>query len=106
MTYELSNVTHVGRVLSHTPVQQYFVYDHGLDSASDEFGSEENMTELLARARAQSGDYFDTLATELDKIAQSLALAQAPEAPEIERLVHELLYVGRNFKLVKSTPHD
>ncbi len=96
-------------VLSHFPGWQPLVRDtdsSGLAADepqpdNDAFGSSADISELLSRARALSGDYFETLATELDKIAQGLAVAQAPEAPELERMVSELLYIGRNFKLTK-----
>src|SRR3712207_4297428 len=62
-------------------------------SAADDFLTDH----LLAQARARCGDYVATLATELDKIAQSLALAHAPEAPALERLVQELLYIDKTY---------
>ena len=58
--------------------------------------------ELLMRARISSGDYFITLATELDRLAQGLAAADAPEAPALERIVPELLYLDSHYVIRKN----
>ena len=100
-TYQLTNLE---SVLSHFSDWQPLVRD-GVDTRptapDDDFGSSDDISDLLSRARAQSGDYFMTLATELDKLAQGLATADAPEAPELERLISELLYIDKNYKLTK-----
>lgn len=57
--------------------------------------------EMLRKARIRSGDYLMTLATELERAAQSLADVKAPEAPELERIVSELLYLERNYRIVE-----
>lgn len=75
-------------VLSHFPAMNFFVRD------TDE-------TDLLREARIRSGDYLMTLSTELEQIAQNLAAVKAPEAPELEKIVAELLYIERNYKLAK-----
>jgi hypothetical protein len=59
--------------------------------------------DMLREARIRSGDYLMTVATELDQLAQSLAKLKAPEAHELERLVAELLYVERNYTIVKRS---
>lgn len=79
-------------VLGHFPARRYFVRD-GAD------GSDGEGDELKARARIRSGDYFMTLATELDKIAQGIAGVQDSEAAEVERLVTELLYAHKYFDI-------
>lgn len=57
--------------------------------------------EMLRQARIRSGDYLMTLATELERVAQSLTEIKAPEAPELERIVSELLYLDRNYRIVE-----
>ncbi|HSH55311.1 MAG TPA: hypothetical protein VK983_00635 [Candidatus Limnocylindrales bacterium] len=63
---------------------------------------EDDGSELAMVARVRSGDYFMTLATELDKCAQSLAREQGDEAAELERLVSELLLVHKQFEIVRK----
>lgn len=88
-TYAIN--TQSARILPHFPAAQLFVRD---DEHSD--------AELLMQARVRSGDYFMTLASEIDKIAQNLVARGAPEAQELERLVTELLYVNKNFTIHKK----
>lgn len=78
-------------VLSHFPGLQPFVRD-----------TEEN-ADILRQARIRSGDYFMTLATELEQLAESLSAVKAAEAPALERIVAELLYVDRNYMI---TPRE
>lgn len=79
-------------VLGHFPARHYFVRDGA-------YGAED---ELMSRARIRSGDYFMTLATELDKIAQAMAGAQESEAAEVERLVTELLYAHKYYDISRK----
>ena len=87
----------IGTILSHFPLVQPLLRD-GSQGAADS----DDLSELHIRARVSSGDYFATLATELDKLAQGLSAVQAPEAPELERIVSELLYVDRNYHVIKK----
>lgn len=57
---------------------------------------------LDIEARVRSGDYMAALATELDRINQSLRAARPNEHEELERLVAELLYVDRTYTLTKK----
>jgi hypothetical protein len=77
-------------VLSHFPGRRFFVRDIDED------------VEMLLEARIRSGDYVLTLATELDKLAQSLAAGNAPEAVDLERLVSELLVINKKYTLEKK----
>ena len=88
-----------GTVLSHFPTRLTLFRD-GTDDAAAMAADED---ELRAMARVRSGDYFATLATELDKVAQSLSSAAAPEAPDIERVVAELLYLDKHYIIKKKT---
>ncbi len=92
MTYQTHYqlTSSAGTLLSHYDTVQSLVRD------SDE------EAEMLMQARVRSGDYFMTLATELDQVAHSLAERGAPEAHELERLVAELLYVNQNFTVCKK----
>jgi len=84
--YRIDNRT---TVLNHFSISTpYFVHDH-----QDEF-------DLLLHARVRSGDYLETVAPEIDRIAQSPALQQMPESAELERLVRELLKANKSFKVV------
>ncbi len=56
--------------------------------------------DLPLHARIRSGDYLETVATEIDQIAQSPALQQTPESADLERLVRELLKANKTFELV------
>jgi hypothetical protein len=95
-TYQLPRF---GMLLSHFPYAQPLVRDGYEAKASDNAASNDEAEELLIRARVKSGDYFATLATELDKLAQGLSLARAPEAEVIERMVPELLYIDRHYNI-------
>lgn len=90
MTYQLSTI---GSLLSHFPGRLDFVRD-----ATDEDAD----TEMLAKVRVRSGDYFMTVATELDKLAQSIASTNDAEAAQLERLVSELLFIDRNYTIVNK----
>lgn len=81
-------------LLDHYPATQFFVRD--ADDADDADAR------MHMRARVRSGDYLLTLATELDKIAQSLASVKAPEAPELERIVSELISIGQDYTVSKK----
>jgi hypothetical protein len=78
-------------ITAHFPAWQYVVRD-GEDMDND----------MHLHARIRSGDYFLTLATELDRIAQSLAGVKAPEAPELERIVSELMAIGQDYTISKK----
>lgn len=62
---------------------------------------DEEDADMLRRARIRSGDYLATLTTELERVADSLAATQAPEASELERIVSELIYLERNYRIVE-----
>jgi hypothetical protein len=83
-TYHLSTL---GGFLTHFPARQPYVRDADEDA------------DMLRQARLRSGDYLMTLATELEQIAETLQAELAPEAPALERIVTELHYVDRNYKL-------
>jgi hypothetical protein len=60
---------------------------------------------LWLHARVRSGEYFTTVATELDQVIQALASGVGPSAtlPELERLVTELIEVSRSYILVPKS---
>jgi hypothetical protein len=82
-------ITPSNRILNHFWTTPKLVRDEEEDAA------------MLRRARIRSGDYLMTLATELERVAQSLGDVRAPEAPELERIVSELLYLERNYRIVE-----
>lgn len=84
-TYRIKNM---GAILSHFPGLHRFVHDT------------EDDADILRQARIRSGDYLMTLATELEQLAENLSSSKAPEAPALERIVAELIYVERNYKVV------
>lgn len=89
--YKLSNS---GVITSHFPARQFFVKDQ----ASDEM-------HMHLRARVKSGDYFMTIATELERIAQNLERqggAESMEVSELERIVSELLILTKDYTLIKK----
>lgn len=85
----------IGGLLEHFPARSWFVRD------ADDI-DEDIDTEMLWAARAHSGDYFMTLATELDKLAQSMTRGNDQEAAQLERLVSELLYFNQNYSVIKK----
>ena len=87
-------------LVSHFPGVSRLLRDRADGDAASEHEGASEADELLMMARIRSGDYVATLATELDKLAQGLAVAHAPEAPQVERIVHELLYLDRRYRLV------
>lgn len=74
-------------ILGHFPARQLFVHDQ-IDDA-----------DLLLHARIRSGDYFETVATELERIAESLESRQAPELPELERIITELVKANKSYRV-------
>ena len=95
VSYQLPSL---GGLLVHFPQSQPVVLDvaPNISDNTDGLGYEN----LLVRARIRSGDYFVTLATELDKMAQGLNAVRAPETSELERVVSELLYIHDNYRLI------
>ncbi len=55
--------------------------------------------ELQVDAWVASGDYFSTLATTLDRLAQLLPMNSA-EQTEVEQLVDTLLYLDRRYAII------
>jgi len=72
------------------------------------FGDYDEVNEYETRefnvidAMAASGDYFVTLATRLDKVAQGL-VQDSPEQIEIEHLVKTLFYMQDHYRLVHKS---
>ena len=99
--YQLPTMT---GVLSHFPVDQTVVRDQDEDSSLLPAGryGDDAMSELLLNARIRSGDYMVTLATELDAVVKDLSVVHASEAAGLEKIVAELLYLDRNYKIVKK----
>jgi hypothetical protein len=85
--YQIRNTADIGTIASHFAGQQLFVRDAA--ESIDE-------TDMLLHARIRSGDYFLTLAAELEKQAQLAA------SPELERLVSELIRVNKKYTIVKK----
>lgn len=85
-----ANTLQPGGVLSHFPGRQWLVRDSGGSDAD---------RDMLLRARIRSGDYFETLATELDRIAQALPEEHIAEINEIERIVAELIRANKGYRV-------
>jgi len=85
----------------------YSVTDHGLtihdyaDNFAD-MGSSKESQHLDSDALVASGDYFVTLATSLDHLSQGLAKRKQPEHVALERTINELLYLQRNYQIIKK----
>jgi len=65
----------------------------------DEVSNTDGRTFNVADAMAASGDYFATLATRLDKLAQGLPY-DSSEQIELEHIVQTLFYLQDNWTLV------
>jgi hypothetical protein len=89
-TYDISSPTVV--------LHHFWPRESGLSVVRDEAED----AEMLRRARIRSGDYLTTLTTELERVAQSLRRSKSPEAAELERIVAELLYLERNYKITEQ----
>ncbi len=91
-----------GGLLMHFPQSQPVARDVASDVADE--ADDYDTAKMLVQARIRSGDYFVTLATEIDKMAQGLNTVRAPEAAELERVVSELLYLHDNYRLTLRQP--
>lgn len=81
-------------VLSHFPTPLSYVRD------GEEAGWQDRKLEIAAHV--SSGDYFATIATKLDRLSVSIEEADKMAAHELERLVDELLYLQRTYKITKK----
>lgn len=88
-TYSLSLPTHV---LTHylNRARLLFVRDRA-EAANRELD-----------ASIRSGDYFVTLATLLESIAEELPNIHSPVQPALEKLVEDLEYAQRHYSIVKK----
>jgi hypothetical protein len=84
------------------------ILDHGLslpwwlgDYAAEDEARDFNIIDAMAA----SGDYFITLATRLDKLAQGLP-ADSSEQIELEHLVKTLFYMQEHYDLVAKYKHQ
>lgn len=67
---------------------QYYVRDQDADFSN-----------IMFEARMRSGDYFVTLITELEKLAELLDADGIPEATYVQRLSAELAYLDKHYVL-------
>ena len=88
--YKLYQMPDTHKVLQHFPLPQTCVRDQAEDS------------ELLMHARVRSGDYFETIASELERIAESLALQNDVNLPDLERIIGELVQANRSYRVVSK----
>lgn len=89
-----------GSVMNHFPPALPWLlrdgyHDAGSDNTSD--------VQMAIRARVRSGDYFVTLATELDRLAQELGPVPNRQAEELERIISELLFVNSHYRVVRKS---
>lgn len=77
-----------------SPVNPFTRWFHDLADDTDEY--------QLADAQVASGDYFATLATELDKLAQVLP-SNSGEQIVVEEMVDTLLYLDKHYKIVRRS---
>lgn len=59
-------------------------------------------SELLLRARIKSGDYFITLSTEVDKIAENLQDVGNPDSYGLQLISTELMYLHDKYEICKK----
>lgn len=78
-------------VTSHFSTAQFFVRD-----------AESNDIEMHLQARVRSGDYFMTVATELERIVQELPHSDMAQAAELERIITELLILSKRYTVIKK----
>lgn len=91
MSYQLSTEP---MILSHAPRRYRTVFFK--DTASD---SRDESWRLLAEARLRSGDYFSTLATELEILANLVEKRNPAEADQLRSYANELLYLDKQYAL-------
>jgi hypothetical protein len=56
---------------------------------------------LEVEALIRSGQYFTTVATQLDKISLELKKQSEPQSHDLQLIVDELLYVQTHYKIKK-----
>jgi hypothetical protein len=64
-------------------------------------GEDVAMDRLELETHVRSGDYWSTLATRIDTISELLTDANDAERANLQRIVDELLYVERRYRLIK-----
>lgn len=82
--------------------EQGKVMSHGGDwllMFRDGYSPDEKL-ELMAQVR--SGDYLMMLATALDSLSYTLTSGNDPEAAILQKHVENLLYLDKEYKLVKK----
>lgn len=92
-TYQL---TPWSGLLSHGRALDWLVLDGDDDESSD------TLERRAAQARVRSGDYFITLATELEEVAQNVNLARDSQTEILESLVRELLYLDEHYRISRK----
>jgi hypothetical protein len=80
-------------LLYHAAAAQPWVNDVAKSDDADD------MSNLLFEARLRSGDYFITVATELDKLAALLQSQDIPEAAALLTFSAELTYLDKHYTL-------
>lgn len=92
MTYTISPLP---SLLAHGQLPQPVSFVADVDAAS----SDDGLSYMAVEARLRSGDYFVTLATELEKLAQLLDGQGVPEATALELLAGEITYLDKHYRL-------
>jgi hypothetical protein len=92
-TYRSYSIPRGGVVLRHLPSRPRPTFLR--DLAADDPG-------LHLRAKIRSGDYLATVATDLERIAQSMARSHQAYTPDIERIAAELLAVAKDYTLTSK----
>ncbi len=73
---------------------------HGLGRIFKVRDGETDEHELL-RAQIASGDYFITLATQLDQISQTIQQAHPAEYTTLEQVITDLIHLQNNYTISK-----
>ena len=92
-TYQIS-ASVFGTLLAHDRADSGLLHDYYEDHERHK-----------ADVQVASGDYFEMLATILDKLAQSFPRDSA-EQIELEEAVNTLIYLQHTYMIVKKSPDD
>lgn len=72
------------------------------DKAKDDWWDQEDQLQIAMQVH--SGDYFETLATQLDEISQIVVKTDEASAYLLEKIAGDLLYLQRNFIIKRKNP--
>ncbi|MBI5357825.1 hypothetical protein HZB74_03180 [Candidatus Saccharibacteria bacterium] len=87
---------------SYTLDANNLIFSHGLGLSTSVVKDIEDISRDKLRVCLRSGDYFAMLATILDEISVAVEKSDVAEARKLQKLVEDLLYLQREYKIVQK----